>query len=314
MLYFNAYIIFYVLEVIFLSNWINKLERKYHNYAIPELTKIMIITYIIGYILNFVGLSGFISFNPYLIMHGQIWRVITWVLMPPSSLDLFTVIMLFFYYSLGTALERTWGDFRYNVYILSGLIFTIIGSFLVYFVGQATGLASFNGMVLDARTYGYLISASVSTYYINMSIFFAFAASYPDMQIMLYFIIPLKIKWIAYLDAVFIAYRLVVAPWYAKIVILVSLLNFLLFYLSTKNSSEFNFHETKRKSNYRKSVFSGRFNNTYSDSKGVISKHKCAVCGRTELDDPTLEFRFCSKCNGNYEYCQDHLFTHKHVE
>ena len=274
----------------------------------------MIITYIIGYILNFVGLSGFISFNPYLIMHGQIWRVITWVLMPPSSLDLFTVIMLFFYYSLGTALERTWGDFRYNVYILSGLIFTIIGSFLVYFVGQATGLASYNGMLLDARIYGYLISASVSTYYINMSIFFAFAASYPDMQIMLYFIIPLKIKWIAYLDAVFIAYRLVVAPWYAKIVILVSLLNFLLFYLSTKNTPVFNYREAKRKSNYRKSVFSGRVNNTYSNDKGVISKHKCAVCGRTELDDPTLEFRFCSKCNGNYEYCQDHLFTHKHVE
>ncbi|MBQ9503786.1 MAG: hypothetical protein IJU93_02140, partial [Lachnospiraceae bacterium] len=109
-------------------NWLNKLERKFGRYAISGLTRYMILSYVIGYLFSLTGminggsgLLGLINLNPYLIFHGQVWRLVTWVLMPPGTLSIFTVIMLFFYYSLGTALEQTWGTFRYNVYIFSGL-------------------------------------------------------------------------------------------------------------------------------------------------------------------------------------------------
>ena len=299
-----------------MGSLLNNLERKYGKYAIPDLTRIIIISYIIGYILQFTRISDFISLNPYLVINGlQVWRVITWVLMPPSNLSIFTIIMLIFYYSIGTALERTWGAFRYNVYMLSGLIFTIIGAFAVYFIGTVPAVMQLTsgGFYLPSDL-GIAVSYHVTTYYINMSIFLAFAANYPDMQLLLYFLIPIKIKWIAILDAVFIAWQLVIAPWYAKVIIFVSLLNFLIFYLSTfnlKSSGQSSFH---RNSAFGRSRSSTRSSRAYSSRNGSISKHKCAICGRTELDDPTLEFRFCSKCNGNYEYCQEHLFTHKHVE
>ena len=139
------------------------------------------------------------------------------------------------------------------------------------------------------------------------------AVNYPDMEIYLYFIIPIKIKWIAILDAVLIGWEFINAPWYAKIIIAASLLNFVIFYLSTFNLKSSNAGKTygSRRSSSAGSVFK-RKNFTVMD--GRVSKHKCAICGRTEHDDPSLEFRFCSKCNGNYEYCQDHLYTHKHVE
>lgn len=284
-----------------MDNWLNKLERKYGAYAIPGLTKIIICTYLIGYLLQFAGLDSFISFSPFLIMRGQVWRLISWVLMPPSEFGLFTLIMLLFYYSIGNDLEKTWGDFRYNFYIFSGIIFTIIGGFAAYFLGLKFGFQD----VL-------YIPSFVSTYYINMSIFFAFAASYPNMTIMFYFIIPLRIKWIAIFYGLFVARDFFIHSWCGRIVIIASLLNFLAFYLMTKNTFSINPHQVKRRRAFRKEVFQNSMGRAYKDSHGVISKHKCAVCGRTELDDPSLEFRFCSKCNGNYEYCQDHLFTHKH--
>lgn len=96
-------------------NFLNKLERKFGRYAIPHLTTYIIITYVIGYLLNYAFPSalGYMTLDPYMIIfHGQVWRLVSWLLIPPSSLDIFTVIMLFFYYSIGSSLERAWGDFR----------------------------------------------------------------------------------------------------------------------------------------------------------------------------------------------------------
>ena len=114
----------------------SKFEKKFGKYAIHNLTMVLIMCYVAGYVIELMGkaagnnLLGFLTLDPYRILHGQVWRLVTWVIVPPESLDIFTIIMLFFYYSLGTALERTWGTYRYNVYIFSGMLFTIIGSFL----------------------------------------------------------------------------------------------------------------------------------------------------------------------------------------
>ncbi len=281
-------------------NFLNKMERKWGRYAIRNLSGVIIATYVIGYILEFFApaIVQWLTLEPYYILHGQVWRLVTWVLIPPSGLDLFTIIMLFFYYSIGNALEQTWGKFRYNVYIFSGILFTILGAFILYAIIYFT-------MGVDNVVFTSANGISLfSTYYINMSIFLAFALSYPDMQVLLYFIIPIRMKWMGLLYGVFVLYSFIQSNWVGRVAILASLLNFILFFLSTRNLNRVNPKEIKRKQAYRREVHSAQ----------KVTKHKCAICGRTELDGDDLEFRFCSKCDGNYEYCQDHLFTHEHVK
>ena len=137
-------------------------------------------------------------------------------------------------------------------------------------------------------------------------IFLAFALSYPDMQVLFMMIIPIKIKWLAWLDAAYILYDLVRGNWAIRTVIIASLLNFIIFFLATRNFSSISPKEVHRRQQFQKAV--------HPKMAPGITKHKCAVCGRTEKDGDDLEFRFCSKCNGNYEYCQDHLFTHQHIK
>ncbi len=273
-------------------NWLNKLERKFGKYAITNLSIWLIGGYVIGYLISFLapGLSTYLQLEPMYVLKGQVWRIFTWILVPPSELGIFTFIMLFFYYSLGTQLERTWGTFRYNVYIFSGMLFTIFGAFILYALYMLLG---------GVQVYG--MGSVISTYYINLSIFLAFAACYPDMQVMLYFIVPLKIRWMAYLDVAFLIIRCLVSNWAERVIIIASVLNFIVFFFTTRNYSRVSPTTIKRKRDYQRKV-----------NTATIRKHKCAVCGKTEEDGYDIEFRFCSKCNGNYEYCQEHLFTHEH--
>ena len=287
-------------------NFLNKLERKFGRHAITGLMKYIIICYIIGYIIEFVAprFMSFLTLEPYMIFHyGQVWRLVSWILIPPQTNIFFAIIMMIFYYQLGTVLEQTWGSFRFNVYIFGGMIFTVLGAILMYFLmGQQ------------------VLGGYFSTYYINLSIFLAFAVCYPDMKVMLYFIIPIKMKWMAIVYAALAVASAISSGWVARVAILASLLNFILFFLLTRNMKAYSPHEMKRKRDFRRQMgqsgMGGRTTNAGNgrSGQGQITRHKCAICGRTELDDPNLEFRFCSKCDGNYEYCQDHLFTHKHVK
>jgi hypothetical protein len=159
-----------------------------------------------------------------------------------------------------------------------------------------------------ASNYFALISMNFSTYYINMSIFLAYAATFPDMQVLLMFIIPIKVKWLGIAYAVLLAVEFFQYGLIGKIVIAASLLNFVVFFLLTRKAliMRMSPKQMKRRHDYKKEVKKAR--------PMSIAKHKCAVCGRNSEDNPEAEFRFCSKCNGNYEYCQEHLFTHTHVK
>lgn len=283
--------------------FIDKLERKFGRFGIPNLTIYMIVCYVIGYALMIVnpGILNWLSLEPAYILRGQVWRLVTWVLYPPSTSGVlwFAIAVLFFYYPIGTSLERTIGTFKYTLYILSGVIFTILGAFILYFL--------LGGNVLVGNVF--------STYYISLSTFLAYAMCYPDMQVLLMFIIPVKMKWMAIFYVVIVVYEMIqyimAGAWYLVIPIVASLLNFIIFYFGTKDFSRYNPKEIHRRNEFRRAMESqGRM----KSGSGSVTKHKCAICGRTELDDPNLEFRFCSRCNGNYEYCQDHLFTHTHVK
>ncbi|EOS35964.1 hypothetical protein C804_00751 [Lachnospiraceae bacterium A4] len=294
-------------------NFLNKMERKFGKYAIPNLSLYLIMGYILGYVLLFVSPAAldFLTLNPYLILHGQIWRLVTWIIIPPSRLDLFTIVMLMFYYSVGTSLERTWGTFYYNVYLLMGMLFTIIGSFLVMGISYVPGGYSYDVRTIQYGTENYfrMVSGSFSTYFVNMSIFLGFAATFPDVQVLLMFIIPIKVKWMGIAYAILLGVQFLQRDIVGKIVIGASLLNFVLFFMMMRSSGigmRFSPQQVKRRHDYNREIKRAK--------PMSVAKHKCAICGKNSEDNPEAEFRFCSKCNGNYEYCQDHLFTHTHVQ
>lgn len=283
-------------------NWLNKLERKIGRFAISNLIIWLIGANVIGFILMNINsdVMGYFLFSPYHILHGQVWRLFTWVFMTTRTDIISLLFFALLYYQLGTALERNWGAFRFNVYLIGGMLITVIGAFILYgvvylFQGEAAaGLMSVQ------------IAYSMSTEYINMSIFLAFAVMYPNLQLLLMFIIPIKMKWMAVAYGVMLALSFIQSGAAGRVCIFMSLLNFLIFFLSTRNMKRYTPHEVQRRQQFKAQMREPR-------PGSGITKHKCAVCGRTELDDPTLEFRFCSKCEGNYEYCQEHLFTHQHI-
>ena len=277
-----------------MKNWLDKMERRFGRYAIRNLTMYLLAGYAIGYLLSFTmpQLLTYFTLEPALILKEQVWRLLSWVIIPPNDNIIFVIFMMLLYYSLGNTLESYWGAFRYNVYIFSGILFTVIGAFIV------------NGLIGGVTGFGSLYS----TYYINMSIFLACASIMPDYQLLLYGIIPVKMKWLAILDVVLLAVDAVQGGLIIRIVIIASLLNFIIFFFCNRNLRGHSPKQAVRRKKFQKQI--SRPQNQYAGG----AKHRCAVCGRTELDDPTLEFRYCSKCNGNYEYCQDHLFTHEHVK
>jgi len=292
--------------VIYMSNF----EKKYGKYALKNLPLMLIMCYAVGYLVQLINpdFLMFLTLNPYEILHGQVWRLFTWIIVPPSSLDIFTLIMLYFYYSVGNALEHTWGTYRFNVYIFMGLFLTILASFAAMGLGYL-----FYGDALAnqelARAAFQMASGFFSTYYINMSILLAFAATFPRAQILLMLIIPVQMKWMGIAYAVLLVLQLVSgtgdAFWdiFYRTAILVSLLNFLIFWLMSRNKIHMTPKQMRHRQEFKREV----------KVNSKITKHKCAICGKTD-EMEGVEFRFCSKCNGNYEYCQDHLFTHEHVK
>ena len=177
------------------SGRMSNFEKRFGKYAIKNISLILLLCYGAGYIIEAINESFllYLTLDPYAVLHGEVWRLFTWILIPPSSGNIFlTVIMLYFYCSIGTTLERTWGTYRYNVYLFQGMLFTIAGSFLLMGYRYL-----FNGAQLAGGAAPYFQYASLyfSTYYINMSIFLAFAATFPEVQVLLMFIIPVKVKW-----------------------------------------------------------------------------------------------------------------------
>ena len=288
-------------------NWMNKLERKFGKYAIPNLMYYVIILYAFGFVLNLFAPSfyyEYLSLDAYAILCGQVWRILTFLIQPPSTNLIFVVFTLYLYYMIGRQLEYAWGTFRFNLYFFTGVLLHIVAAFVTYFVT------------------GY--SLPIGTGYLNLSLFFAYAAMYPNQQFYIFMIIPMKVKYLAWIDAAYFAYAIAQAfmPAYGghayygfyyqanAIAAFVSILNFLIFFLSMRNMRRFGPREMHRKAVYHREVRAGQM--AQKSESGAM--HRCHICGRTELDDPNLEFRYCSKCNGNYEYCQDHLFTHEHVK
>lgn len=289
-------------------DWLTKLERKYGRYAITNLMYYVIILYGVGFVLNLVNpmfYHQYLSLNAEAILKGQIWRIFTFIIEPPADSIIWILFALYLYYFIGRVLEAAWGAFRFNVYFFSGMFFHVLGALLAYAI---TGT-----------------SLSIGTHYINMSLFLVFAMLYPNEQFLLMLIIPVKVKWLAWIDGAYFIWTILQAfmpayggdPTYgayyqaSAFAAAASLLNFFIFFISCSRMKQYSPRQVKRKYEFSRNIKEAK--------KTVIvngngARHQCAICQRTELDGEHLEFRYCSKCNGNYEYCQEHLFTHQHVK
>lgn len=288
-------------------NLINKLERKFGKYAVHNLMFYMIIMYGAGAIIQLINpmfYYTFLSLDVPAILRGQVWRLFTFMIQPTGPVGLWLILELFVYYSIGNSLERQWGAFRFNLYYITGILLNIVAIFIVYFITKET------------MDFGLL--------YINRALFLAFAALYPNVQFLIMFIIPVKVKWLGMLYAAYIVLEVFGAIASGRIAlavaIIISIGNFLIYFFSKVNYRRYSPKEYKRKQDFKKNYSSSQ--RVVRGTKGSvtqfpgnkITRHKCVVCGRTEVDNDELEFRFCSKCDGDFEYCSDHIFTHEHVK
>ena len=208
------------------------LERKFGKYAVRDLSLKLIILYLVGYAIYYLRpqVLYYMTLNPYAIIHGQVWRIISWLLIPPQVSNIFFMaIMLFFYYSIGTSLERVWGTWRYNVFIFTGILLTVAAAFVwmgfAYLTG-APGALSVGG----AKEYFGYYSLAFSTYYINMGIFFAYALTFPDAMVLMFFIIPVKVKWLGILDLAYLLYEFFTSTTATRFAILATFINIGLLY------------------------------------------------------------------------------------
>lgn len=327
-----------------------RLERKFGKLAISNLTLILIFTFIIGYVLGVIQdrsgipIVDWITLNPYLILKGQVWRIVSWVFVPSLDLSLShfltTFIILTFFYYVGKSLENTWGDFRYTLYIVSGLLFTVVAAFILYGIAwiKYADIIQEGYFQKDSVfvSYGMYSSSgekvaflpgwwfrNISTFYVYLSIILAYAATFPEDRILYMMIIPIRAKIFGIAYGAFIVYDLISSiangASYKVAIIIASVLNFMIFFFAVRGArrkrgikSDFS-----RRTAYRRSVREAEVHmgtQSVQNGRTVITRHKCAICGKTELSGDNLEFRFCSKCDGNYEYCLEHLYSHEHIK
>ena len=267
-----------------------KIERfcyRHPNFGIPNLMRYLTIANVVFWVMNMINrpFLSYMLFNPALIQRGQVWRLVSFLFVPPST-GVLALLVFYFYYWIGSTLEKQWGTGQFTIYFFTGVVLTVLYGFVIYWI---TGKA----VTLDSS-------------YLYLSMFFSFAALFPDMQVLFMFFIPVKMKYLAIVDAAFFLYAMVTTPFPANLVPLVAILNFLIF-CGGELRAMLPRRPGKTTINFKKE--SARIRREQADK---LYTHKCAVCGRTDTDYPELEFRYCSRCAGYHCFCSDHINNHIH--
>lgn len=267
------------------------------NKGIPNLMLYICIGNVVMYVISMVTrnytLYNLLSFNRRLILQGQVWRLFTYPLTYLTSNILLMAISLLCYYSLGNAMERMWGTLKFNIFYLTGVVLMDI--------------------------YAMIFNCSANVYYLNMSLFLGYATLFPDASFLLFFIIPVKAWVLALFDLVIILLGVFSPPFTAaNLFPLIALGNYFLFFgkdvlnvipLSWQSNARKLFHKKPK----QPKVIQFHVSQKPQEPKQNYN-HRCTVCGRTDVSNPELEFRYCSKCKGYYCYCQDHINNHVHIQ
>ncbi len=258
---------------------LNKLERKLGRFAVKGLmiyiTALNLAIFIMMMTGNGSNAVSKLGFDLGLIMKGEVWRIITYLFIPPETNVIFILFILYMYYMIGSTLESEWGSFRFNIYYLIGAV--------------ATTLAGF-------------ICGSTTALFLNTSLFLAFARINPDYEFLLFFVLPVKVKYLAWIDWGFLIFTILFGIIAMKIIAAASIINYALFFGTdiVKGAA------TNRQAYMRRTQY-----HTVIKDRAI---HKCTICGITEKDKPNMDFRYCVDCEGDHEYCMDHLDSHEHIK
>lgn len=277
-----------------LSRAIEKFCQKHRRFGISRL---MIYVVFVSAIVFLFGndLIHRLHFSPVMILRGEVWRLVTWIFIPLNNQIFFFAITLYFYYFIGSTLEREWGAAKFTIFYLFGVLLHIIYGFVMWFI---TGL-----------------SIQIIPVYLNLSMFFAFAVLFPDHVVRLFFFIPIKIKWLALLNAVFFLYsivsELIIGRPFIAILPVVALLNFII--ICGEEALAY-LRPLKARASPQTIDFQKAAKRIKREQSNQSYRHKCAVCGKTDTDYPDLEFRYCSRCNGYHCFCSEHIVNHIHFQ
>jgi hypothetical protein len=255
---------------------LDRLERKFRPYAIPNLTIVIIIGQVLTYVLSRSNpqIIDRMELVPTLVKEGEFWRLFSFCFVPPPINLIFFIIGIVLFRLMGSALEQTLGTVRYNIYLLTGYLATVAVAFV----------------------YPDLVASNI---FVVTSVYLAFAWLFPDFVLQIMFILPVKVRWIALLMWIGIGYSLIKGDMATRLVALAGITNFLLFF----GPEVIQRLRSKGRRIQQKAQVSADARNP---------RHKCVICGATDKSDPTLEFRYCSKCEGAFCYCENHLHDHEH--
>ncbi len=244
--------------------------------AVNNLTMYIIIGQIIAFLCINSGYitSSNLALNYSLILEGQFWRTLSFLIIPPGTTPIISLLSWYILYLMGSNLEHYWGALHYNLYILVAVILTNIAS--------------------------YLFNLTVGTnYYLQSSIFLAFAFLNPNFQVRLFFIIPIKIKWIAIATGVIYLWALIFGGLGAKLLLIASFTNFFIFF------SKDIYYKIK----YRGKRIKNKISTEVNKNRPI---HKCKVCSKNDINSPHTDFRYCSTCEECF--CDEHINNHTHLE
>ena len=273
-----------------LNRAIDRFCAMHPRFGIPGLMRYIVGANLIIYLLSMFAQSGtldFLALDTSAVFHGELWRVITYVLIPTNS-GIWLFLSLLFYYWLGEALEGLWGSAKFTIYYLSGTLLTAVAVLLA--------------ALIEGGRY-YLAGAD----YVSLSLFFAYAMTYPDAMVRIYFIIPVKMKWLAWLEGALFAgnvlLSLINGQWVSALIPVVALLNFFVFFSPdfSRRADTVRARTRPQAVQFRKAVQAQQKERGYN--------HKCCVCGKTDTDYPDMQFRYCSKCAGYHCFCEEHIFN-----
>ncbi|MDD3178832.1 MAG: rhomboid family intramembrane serine protease [Opitutaceae bacterium] len=259
---------------------LTKLERYLGRLALPNLS-----LWLVAGQVMFWGLALLGNFDlsratllPLAVREGEWWRLFTFLFVPPAVHPVFIAFAWYLFYLMGSALEHFWGTFRYNVFLGLGWVLTLAVAFVTP-TAYATNL------------------------FLAGSVFLAFAFLNPDFELLIFFILPLKIKWLALIQWAGYAFVLAVGSWPARLMVLASIGNFLVFFAG-------DIVQLMRGGGRSMGQRARKFGTQKAERE---PRHRCHVCGKTDITHPQLDFRYCSKCAGDECYCPEHIFSHEHV-
>ena len=262
---------------------ISSLEKRFGAWAIPNLTGYLVAIQIIGMVLLMGGYtteSDMFLHGSSVFDRGQWWRLLTFMMIP-KVYGLWFIFAVYIFYIMGSALEQQWGTFRFNLFVLCGYLLTVAMT------------------VVNP-------GAVISNYYFLGCVFLAFATLFPNFELHLFFVLPVKMKWLGWLTfAVYVATLFGIIgrglPAFAvsgnRLAVLAAFLTYALFF---GRDAVRNLNAAKRRK-----AFVAR-----AEADAEEPRHACAECGVTDKEDPVMDFRYCSTCGKCF--CEQHIDGHTH--